>query len=50
MREAVQFHIEKIKPSFNIIFVAKEIAKDKTVAELTTATENLLKKAGLLNG
>ena len=48
MREAVKPFIEKIKPWHNLIFVAKELARDKSVAELSAAIELVLKKTGLL--
>ena len=50
MRHAVKPFLKNIKPHHNIIFVAKEILLQKTLAEVSNSCKNILCKAQLLQG
>jgi len=48
MREAIRPLIPNIKPDHNLIFVAKDTILTKSAAEVSTACQTVLKKAGLI--
>lgn len=48
IREIVMPFLEKLKPNFNLIVIAKESSKDANFAELGAQFEMLLKKTNLL--
>ncbi len=48
MREATRLRISKIKPGFDLVFVAREPIRQTNYAEIEQTLEYLLRKADLL--